>query len=55
MVAQTTCKPPAQPAFRIGDERLVKFTASVAQKVIPERANIEQAKDLIEPGLRSTL
>jgi len=33
MIANTNNKPAAAPAFRIGDERLVKLTPSAAQKV----------------------
>src|SRR5689334_12271712 len=33
MIANTVKSPTAAPAFRIGDERLVKLTASAAQKV----------------------
>jgi iron-sulfur cluster assembly accessory protein len=33
MIARATQTPPAQPNFRVGDERLVKLTTSAAQKV----------------------
>ena len=33
MIANTNNKPAGAPAFRIGDERLVKLTPSAAQKV----------------------
>jgi len=33
MIARTTQQQSSQPAFRIGDERLVKLTPSAAQKV----------------------
>ena len=33
MIANTTVKPTAAPAFRTGDERLIKLTASAAGKV----------------------
>ena len=33
MIANLASKPPAAPNFRIGDERLVKLTASAARKV----------------------
>src|ERR1700722_18233068 len=33
MIASIASKPTAAPSFRIGDERLVKLTASAAQKV----------------------
>ena len=33
MIANLASKPPAAPNFRIGDERLVKLTASAAKKV----------------------
>jgi iron-sulfur cluster assembly protein len=33
MIASTSNKPAGAPAFRIGDERLVKLTPSAAQKV----------------------
>jgi iron-sulfur cluster assembly protein len=33
MIANTAAKPNGAPAFRTGDERLVKLTASAAQKV----------------------
>ena len=33
MIANTINKQPSTPAFRVGDERLVKLTASAAQKV----------------------
>src|SRR5467141_1830599 len=33
MIANTLIKPNGAPAFRMGDERLVKLTASAAQKV----------------------
>ena len=33
MIANTTAKPAAAPAFRTGDERLIKLTASAAGKV----------------------
>ena len=34
MIARTTQTQPAQPNFRVGDERLVKLTPSAAQKVM---------------------
>ncbi|MBI5383644.1 MAG: iron-sulfur cluster assembly accessory protein [Verrucomicrobia bacterium] len=33
MIAGTTSQPPAVPAFRVGDERLIKVTPSAAEKV----------------------
>jgi iron-sulfur cluster assembly accessory protein len=33
MIANTATKPAAAPAFRTGDERLIKLTASAAHKV----------------------
>ena len=33
MIASSTSKPASAPSFRIGDERLIKLTASAAQKV----------------------
>ncbi|HWX21006.1 MAG TPA: iron-sulfur cluster assembly accessory protein [Candidatus Binatia bacterium] len=33
MIANTVSKPAAAPSFRVGDERLIKLTASAATKV----------------------
>jgi len=33
MIASVTTKPPVSPAFRTGDERLIKLTPGAAQKV----------------------
>ncbi len=33
MIANTASKPVAGPGFRVGDERLIRLTASAAQKV----------------------
>lgn len=33
MIANNTTKPAGAPAFRVGDERLIKLTASAASKV----------------------
>ena len=33
MIAPSTTTPPAQPNFRVGDERLIKVTLSAAKKV----------------------
>lgn len=33
MIASSTQKPSATPSFRVGDERLIKVTASAAKKV----------------------
>ena len=33
MIANTTANPPSAPSFRVGDERLIKLTASAAHKV----------------------
>ena len=33
MIANTAIRPPPAPAFRVGDERLIKLTESAARKV----------------------
>jgi len=33
MIANTAAKPPSAPAFRTGDERLIRLTFSAAKKV----------------------
>src|SRR5580692_12338614 len=33
MIASTTSQPASKPAFRVGDERLIKVTPSAAKKV----------------------
>jgi iron-sulfur cluster assembly accessory protein len=34
MITQTTSKPAVSPAFRVGDERLIKLTGGAASKVM---------------------